>query len=250
MFADTGGIDIDRIVGEQPGWIQAEGRDRMSGTRQCITLNLDRSTAKPMMTDFTIRGLYDAGPALTEPTPNELVRTLGGLADRYDARGLMSGVMLIAKNDQILFEKAYGFASIAHRDPMRTTTRLNLASIGKSLTGVVEPDRRQFAAAFVVGVEAIKSRGKADLGEKTMLDVLIPVSRLLQRLADEGAPLPELCEQLTTEAHRNMLATRDMTATKGRASFLGERALGHIDPGSRTCEVAITAVCETLKETA
>jgi dihydroxyacetone kinase-like protein len=99
-------------------------------------------------------------------------------------------------------------------------------------------------------VEAIKSRGKADLGEKTMLDVLIPVSRLLQRLADEGAPLPELCEQLTAEAHRNMLATRDMTATKGRASFLGERALGHIDPGSKTCEVAITAVCETLKETA
>ena len=123
-------------------------------------------------------------------------------------------------------------------------------AMGKSLTGVVEPDRRQFAAAFVAGVEAIKSRGKADLGEKTMLDVLIPVSRLLQRLADEGAPLPELCEQLTTEAHRNMLATRDMTATKGRASFLGERALGHIDPGSKTCEVAITAVCETLKETA
>ena len=123
-------------------------------------------------------------------------------------------------------------------------------AMGKTLTGIDKPDRRQFAAAFVAGVEAIKSRGKADLGEKTMLDVLIPVSRLLQRLADEGAPLPELCEQLTTEAHRNMLATRDMTATKGRASFLGERALGHIDPGSKTCEVAITAVCETLKETA
>ena len=123
-------------------------------------------------------------------------------------------------------------------------------AMGKTLNGVAEPDRRQFAAAFVAGVEAIKSRGKADLGEKTMLDVLIPVSRLLQRLADEDAPLPELCEQLTTEAHRNMLATRDMTATKGRASFLGERALGHIDPGSKTCEVAITAVCETLKETA
>ncbi|MDM0105122.1 dihydroxyacetone kinase subunit DhaL [Variovorax sp. J22R24] len=123
-------------------------------------------------------------------------------------------------------------------------------AMGKSLNGVAEPDRRQFATAFVAGVEAIKSRGKADLGEKTMLDVLIPVSRMLQRLADEGAPLAELCEQLTAEAHRNMLATRDMTATKGRASFLGERALGHIDPGSKTCEVAITAVCETLKETA
>ena len=123
-------------------------------------------------------------------------------------------------------------------------------AMGKTLPGIDKPDRRQFAAAFTAGVEAIKSRGKADLGEKTMLDVLIPAARLLQRLADEAAPLPELCRQLTAEAHRNMLATRDMTATKGRASFLGERALGHIDPGSKTCEVAIAAVCEALKETA
>ncbi len=120
-------------------------------------------------------------------------------------------------------------------------------AMGKSLSGIDEPDRRQFAVAFGAGVEAIKSRGKADVGEKTMLDVLIPVSRLLRKLADEGAPLPELCAQLSTEAHRNMLATRDMIATKGRASFLGERALGHIDPGSKTCEVAITAICELLR---
>lgn len=123
-------------------------------------------------------------------------------------------------------------------------------AMGKTLHSLEEPDRRQFAAAFADGVEAIKSRGKADLGEKTMLDVLIPVSRLLQRLAEEDAPLPQLCEQLTAEAHRNMLATRDMTATKGRASFLGERALGHIDPGAKTCEVAIAAICDTWKETA
>ncbi|MDR6858069.1 dihydroxyacetone kinase subunit DhaL [Variovorax guangxiensis] len=123
-------------------------------------------------------------------------------------------------------------------------------AMGKSLAGIAEPDRVQFAAAFAAGVEAIKSRGKADLGEKTMLDVLIPVSRLLQRLAEQGAPLPALCGQLAAEAHRNMLATRDMTATKGRASFLGERAIGHIDPGSKTCEVAIAAVCDTLKEPA
>src|SRR4029450_10086765 len=60
-------------------------------------------------------------------------------------------------------------------------------AMGKTLNGVAEPDRPPFAAAFVAGVEAIKSRGKADLGEKTMLDVLIPVSRMLQRLADDGA---------------------------------------------------------------
>lgn len=119
-------------------------------------------------------------------------------------------------------------------------------AMGQSLQGQDEPDRRAFAAAFASGVEAIKQRGKADVGEKTMLDVLIPVSRLLLRLAEEGAALPQLCVQLKDEATRNMLATRDMIASKGRASFLGERALGHIDPGCKTCEVAIAAVCDRL----
>jgi len=119
-------------------------------------------------------------------------------------------------------------------------------AMGKTLNGHAEPDRRLFAAAFTEGVEAIKARGKADVGEKTMLDVLIPVSRLLVRLAEEDAPLEEICAQLKDEATRNMLATRDMVATKGRAYFLGERALGHIDPGCKTCEVAIGAVCDLV----
>jgi dihydroxyacetone kinase-like protein len=119
-------------------------------------------------------------------------------------------------------------------------------AMGKSLDGMSEPDRQQFAAAFAAGVEAIKSRGKADVGEKTMLDVLIPAARLLGRLTEEGAPMAQLCAQMKEEAERNMLATKDMIATKGRAYFLGERALGHIDPGCKTCQVAIAAVCDTV----
>lgn len=120
-------------------------------------------------------------------------------------------------------------------------------AMGKSLDGVEEPDRVQFAAAFSAGVDAIKSRGKADVGEKTMLDVLIPAARLLLKLTDEGAPLEAICSQLKSEATANMNATRDMIATKGRAYFLGERALGHVDPGAKTCEVAITAVCDAVQ---
>jgi dihydroxyacetone kinase-like protein len=119
-------------------------------------------------------------------------------------------------------------------------------AMGQSLGDAEAPGRSQFAAAFSAGVEAIKLRGKADVGEKTMLDVLIPVSRLLQKLAAEDTPLPALCAQLKDEATRNMLATKDMIATKGRAAFLGERAVGHIDPGCKTCEVAIAAVCDTV----
>jgi dihydroxyacetone kinase-like protein len=119
-------------------------------------------------------------------------------------------------------------------------------AMGRALEGVPAPDGRQFARALAAGVEAIRSRGKADLGEKTMLDVLIPVSRLLLRLAEEGGDREALCARLKEEAELNMLATRDMIATKGRAHFLGERALGHIDPGAKTSQVAVFAVCDML----
>lgn len=119
-------------------------------------------------------------------------------------------------------------------------------SMATSLKGIETPDRAQFAAAFMAGVDAIKSRGKADLGEKTMLDTLIPVSRLLLRMSEEGASLADLCAAVKLEATQGMQATRDMIATKGRAHFLGDRAIGHIDPGSKTCEVAIHAVCDLM----
>lgn len=118
-------------------------------------------------------------------------------------------------------------------------------AMGTSLGGKPEPTRQDIAEAFAAGVESIKRRGKADVGEKTMLDVLIPAARLLNKLAGEAIPLEDLCRQLNAEATRNMLATRDMIATKGRAYSLGERALGHIDPGCKTCEVIIAAVTAT-----
>jgi phosphoenolpyruvate---glycerone phosphotransferase subunit DhaL len=115
-------------------------------------------------------------------------------------------------------------------------------ALGKSLKDKPEPSRIEFAQGFAAGVQAIKYRGKADVGEKTMLDVLIPASQLLIKLSEEKVPLTQLCQQLNAEATRNMLATRDMIASKGRAYSLGERALGHIDPGCKSCEVIIAAV--------
>jgi dihydroxyacetone kinase-like protein len=117
-------------------------------------------------------------------------------------------------------------------------------AMGKELDGADDPDARHFARAFAAGVEAIRSRGKADVGEKTMLDVLIPVARLLVRLTEGGTDLDTLTAKVKEEARGGMLATKDMVATKGRAHFLGDRAIGHIDPGAKTCEVAISAICD------
>ncbi|GAB4256192.1 MAG: dihydroxyacetone kinase subunit DhaL [Methylomicrobium sp.] len=102
-----------------------------------------------------------------------------------------------------------------------------------------------FAEAFGQGVEAVKHRGKADAGEKTMLDVLIPVANCLKQA--QGATVsPALLEKVCSTATEGMESTRDMIATKGRASFLGERTRGHIDAGAKTGQLMICAIVEVL----
>jgi dihydroxyacetone kinase-like protein len=117
-------------------------------------------------------------------------------------------------------------------------------SMGKAVKEESAETLPEIAIAFAAGVEAIKARGKADVGEKTMLDVLIPVSQTFSRLADEGYARAELLEVLKREAEQGMQSTRDMIATKGRAAFLGERAIGHIDPGAKSSQVIICTVCD------
>lgn len=107
-------------------------------------------------------------------------------------------------------------------------------------------DPRAYAQMYAAGVKAVQDRGKTGKGSKTMMDVLIPVAERLNELADDTHGAPLILAELPKEATRGMLATRDMLATKGRASFLGERSLGHIDPGARSSELMITAVCERI----
>ena len=95
---------------------------------------------------------------------------------------------------------------------------------------------------FFEGVQSMKKRGKADVGEKTMLDVLIPVSNSLLELQNE-TDFEKIAININNVAKDGMLSTKDIIATKGRASFLGERAKGHIDPGARSSQLAIEAIC-------
>ena len=103
-------------------------------------------------------------------------------------------------------------------------------------------DLNNLSEMFYEGVESMKKRGKADIGEKTMLYVLIPVSNTLINLKDES-DISKVAEKIITVAKDGMLSTKDIIATKGRASFLGERAKGHIDPGARSSQLAIEAIC-------
>jgi dihydroxyacetone kinase-like protein len=110
----------------------------------------------------------------------------------------------------------------------------------------VDGDPLAFAQIYAAGVRAVQDRGKTGKGSKTMMDVLIPVAERLNELVRNASPVPEILDALPKEAARGMLATRDMLATKGRASFLGERSRGHIDPGARSSQLIITAVCEQV----
>ncbi len=107
-------------------------------------------------------------------------------------------------------------------------------------------DLQAFAEIFSSGVDAVKQRGKANAGEKTMLDVLIPVAANLRQLAAESVALPVVLENVARTAIAGMESTRDMLATKGRASFLEERSRGHIDAGAKTSQLMICALADVL----
>ena len=88
-------------------------------------------------------------------------------------------------------------------------------------------------------IEAVKKRGKSDIGAKTMLDVLVPVHQALP--ADTAAAVRAAADDA-------LAATKAMIATRGRASFLGERSKGHIDPGAASSNLLINAVCDVLEQ--
>ena len=94
------------------------------------------------------------------------------------------------------------------------------------------------------GVEAVGARGRSTIGEKTMLDVLIPVLHTLR--AAEGRR--SLAGQVRRTARESTERTAPLLATKGRAAYLGSRSVGHIDPGAKSSCLIVEAICDSLEE--
>lgn len=109
--------------------------------------------------------------------------------------------------------------------------------LGKSLPEA--PTRGDLVAATGKAIDAVKARGRSEAGQKTLLDVLVPVQAILAAGGDARAIVAE-----ATEAAKR---TTPMLATRGRASFLGERSIGHMDPGSRSASLLIGAAVATLE---
>jgi phosphoenolpyruvate---glycerone phosphotransferase subunit DhaL len=117
-----------------------------------------------------------------------------------------------------------------------------MVTLAKELPAVTDhaPAAADMARAIDAGIKALTRLGKAEVGQKTLLDVLDPVQKVLAIGGDNLIARVRQC------AHDSAAATAQMDAGRGRASFLGDRALGHVDPGSRSMALIISAVCDNL----
>jgi dihydroxyacetone kinase-like protein len=115
-----------------------------------------------------------------------------------------------------------------------------LMTLGKELPE--QASAADLSVALRHSIEALTRLGKAEVGQKTLLDVLDPVQKVL------AAGGPDLIARVRQCAFDSALATADMDATRGRSSFLGDRAKGHVDPGSRSMALIIGSVCDSLSQ--
>lgn len=118
---------------------------------------------------------------------------------------------------------------------------------GKILAGKTELAKEDFKAAFDAAIAGIQKRGKAVKGEKTMLDALMPARDIYAEKIDAGEDLIAALESACKAAHDGVEYTKTIIATKGRASYLGERSLGHQDPGATSSTITLEAILNYLK---
>jgi dihydroxyacetone kinase-like protein len=119
--------------------------------------------------------------------------------------------------------------------------------MGQSAAGRSELDLAGFTDAFDAGIQGVVKRGKAEPGDKTMLDALNPALEALRSAG--GDDLAAALQRAAQAAHDGMEATVPMVARKGRASYLGERSAGHQDPGATSSHLLLKSAAEAVGAT-
>ena len=119
---------------------------------------------------------------------------------------------------------------------------------GVALKDVSEPSARDIVVAFRAAIDGIKARGGADVGDKTLLDALVPaVDRFADRIDANDAPADAVAAAATT-AREAAEATRGMLAKRGRAAYSGERSRDSVDAGAVAVALIFDALSDTLTE--
>ena len=118
--------------------------------------------------------------------------------------------------------------------------------MGKAVGEAAELGVAQWAAAVDAGVQAVQARGKAQPGDKTMVDALAPAAEALNAAAASGLGAADAQRLAARAARQGMKATIPLVARKGRASYLGERSAGHQDPGATSSWLLMRAAADAL----
>jgi dihydroxyacetone kinase-like protein len=131
----------------------------------------------------------------------------------------------------------------ASSGPLYATAFMRAAAAVKGKATLTDAE---FVGMFQAMAQGIKDRGKAELGEKTMVDAWQPATEAAAATHAAGKTLSESLQAALAAAERGAQATKDMVAAKGRSSRLGERSLGHIDPGAASAVTVIGAMVKSV----
>lgn len=118
--------------------------------------------------------------------------------------------------------------------------------MGTSAAGKSDLSGDDWAAALAAGVAGVQRRGKAELGDKTMIDALVPAVEAVRSALADGSTLDEALRRSAEAAREGMTATIPLVARKGRASYLGERSANHQDPGATSSWLLLRTATEAL----
>ncbi|RFB84063.1 dihydroxyacetone kinase subunit L [Rhizobium leguminosarum bv. trifolii] len=141
--------------------------------------------------------------------------------------------------------KAFLNAVGASSGPLYATAFMRAGAAVKDRPELSDDD---FLRAFAAMAQGIQERGKAEPGEKTMVDAWKPAADAALDAWQPGTTFPQCFEMAERAARQGCEATRNMTAAKGRASRLGGRAVGHIDPGAASAVIVIAAIAKFVEQ--
>lgn len=192
--------------------------------------------------------LIERTAAVVAEHAEELTRLDQAIGDGDHGTNMKRGFDALAADKEAIAALAPGDA--LHKAGMTLVMKVGGASgplYGSLLMGMAKAAKagEPLAGQLAAGIAMVMQRGKADVGAKTMLDVLVPVRDALAGHQDAAAAETLAAARAVADEARE--ATRDMLATRGRASFLGERSRGHYDPGATSSQLLIHAVCDVLE---
>jgi phosphoenolpyruvate---glycerone phosphotransferase subunit DhaL len=118
--------------------------------------------------------------------------------------------------------------------------------MGMASAGREELDLDGWIAALEAGVKGVQTRGKAEPGDKTMVDALVPALEALRAAGGEGSGLADALRRSADAAEEGMRATIPLEARRGRASYLGPRSVGHQDPGATSTQLLLAVAADTF----